>query len=80
MQDLTGISVARIRDSGAASLPAHRTRIAGLPTAERVEHGAVYGDRCALDRNNPGVAFLQVGVLAKEFIRHGVASLLIIPY
>ncbi len=75
MQDLTGVAVAGVRDPGAAARPANRPRVARLPAAERVEHGAVEGDRSAVDRNDLGVAFLQIGVFAKQFIRHGLASL-----
>ena len=71
MQDLAGITVAGVRDPGAAARPAHRPCIAGLPAAERVEHGAVQDNRVALDRNDLGVAFPQIRVFAKEFIRHG---------
>ena len=75
MQDFAGVTVAGIDNTGAPRGPAHRTRIAGLAAAERVEHGAVDGHGAVCDSNDLGVTFLQIGVFAEEFVGHALASL-----
>jgi hypothetical protein len=72
MQDFARVAVAGVDDADVSGRPGYRSCISGLAAAERVENGAIDGHRLAFDRRDVGVTFLQIGILAKKFFRHGV--------
>jgi len=73
MQDLARFAVAGVHDLRAPRGPAHGSRVARLAAAQRIKNRPIDGYRLVTTGDDHGVAFLQVGILAKEFVRHLLA-------